>query len=558
MKRLISVFFAVILVLALAAPVFAAGDDSTSSSTESDDGLSVGVPKPEETATAILQADFEDKVVNGYGKYRAQCAAVVADESAKNSYLKFYNGGSIDLYYHIDANLLGEGNFVEDPEATSNPYYFASDKIIASMRLSRSTAAIADFNFEMKSPGYGDTKAQRAMRLYRVTADGVVITKDGVTLGTVKADKWFEIAVEIDISAETVTYWVNREPVLTEKAPEMLTKVAYFNFSSGNVKAGSEAFVDDLYFGYGELTESFYLIKVDYSMKGVVTPLYYKSDFLLPDDAPYWIGTTENGVKRLIPAGTRITLVPGLTFSGYCPNFGMLEGASIRVDGEHTGLRFQMTADCDYHDELTLYFGRDQVVSGILIVPTDYLEDTEFTHEAILEKYGVLADVVNKRWHPESTSEHYTAYGTLTNLFEGNYGRKFSARAYVKITYEDGSDFIVYGDYDEAKHSRSAYEVAKAAYADTEAGYTEEQMAVITSYMDGVLALKKNGSSVALDDLPAGYTSPFRVGLSSGDSVTVVVTGGDPASILKTVVFEGKPCAFTIEAGLIKVTIPRS
>ena len=557
MKRLISAFLAAVFVFALAVPVFSADEEISGTEvrqmsepkSESEEKLPVGIPEPEELAASILQIDYSDGRVNPYGSYRPQCVAVVTDELAENSYLKIYNGGSKDLYYHIDANKLGTGNFLVDPEATSSKEYYASDKLIASMKLSRSSLPVAGFTYQIKSPGYGESNEQKAAAIFYVKANGTVTTKGGITLGSLKESEWLEVAVEVDLTSATVTYWVNRKEVGSEPIAAGLTKIAYFNISNGNVEAGTETFVDDVYFGYGELTDVFYMLRVDYDVSGVKTPLYYGTDFLLPEDAPYWIGTV-GGVKRLLPAGARISLAAGLSFTGYSPDFELLEGAGIRVDGNHTGLRFQMAAERDSHDALTLAFGQKQVIPGILIVPTDYLADTEFTHAAILEKYGVLADVTNKRWHSDSTDTLYTAYGTLTNLLADNYARSFSARAYVKITFSDGSAYILYADYDEAKHSRSAWEVAKAAYADTAAGYTAEQRAIIKTYIDGVLALSYDGASVALAASAAGYSSPYTVGAVS------VSVSGDPTTILKAVLVNGKPCAFSVEAGRIKVALP--
>ena len=138
----------------------------------------------------------------------------------------------------------------------------------------------------------------------------------------------------------------------------------------------------------------------------------------------------------------------------------------------------------------------------------------------------------------EAIPTHSVYYASLVDILAQNYTRAFSAVSYIEISL-DGEDAIrVYSAYSEEKNSRSVYEVAKAAYADTEYGYTEAQLSIVKSFIDGVLVLSTaDGSIVRIDEVTAnGYTSPYTVGYADG---VLVVTKSEGVN-LKTVILDGK------------------
>ena len=59
---------------------------------------------------------------------------------------------------------------------------------------------------------------------------------------------------------------------------------------------------------------------------------------------------------------------------------------------------------------------------------------------------------------------------------------KLTAVSYVKVTYADGTNAYFYDMPDATDNVRTVSEVARAALADTEFGYTDTQIAILELY----------------------------------------------------------------------------
>lgn len=158
------------------------------------------------------------------------------------------------------------------------------------------------------------------------------------------------------------------------------------------------------------------------------------------------------------------------------------EGASIRVQNKDSGIRFKGKVDKNTYDKLIEQFGEEQVEVGIMIVPTDYLNDgTEFTIDGLKGKEPLV--IAAEKWNNAETAEQDGYYGfncAMTDIYPENTDRKFSARAYVK--YNTGTkEKYSYAEYDEAKHSRSVYEIANKAKQDEKT--SAETIEVIDAYL---------------------------------------------------------------------------
>lgn len=154
-------------------------------------------------------------------------------------------------------------------------------------------------------------------------------------------------------------------------------------------------------------------------------------------------------------------------------------GAYIRANGKKSGLRFVGRVNKDLYDDLVSKY--TDVEAGMIIVPTDYLYDCEFTYQALSAAGKQMKICVAEYWNNEDTAAadgEYGFYCAIVNILPYNIDRKFSARSFLRYSVTNGSGETetryIYGEYSEEDHARSAYDVACAAYDDTEEYETRE------------------------------------------------------------------------------------
>lgn len=166
-----------------------------------------------------------------------------------------------------------------------------------------------------------------------------------------------------------------------------------------------------------------------------------------------------------------LTVDSGSVFTPYSIRMQM-NGVGIRLSGyeDTSGIRFgTLLNKTDYEDFVTT-FGKENITTGILIVPTAYLKEIDglsiATLEAYCEKKGVtLANIKNTGWNEEvSTAEEYGYYGSLVGLYQKNFDRAFTGIGYVTVKSQDKT-FTVFADHE--NNSGSIREVANAVIADT-------------------------------------------------------------------------------------------
>lgn len=223
--------------------------------------------------------------------------------------------------------------------------------------------------------------------------------------------------------------------------------------------------------------------------------------------------------KKLYKAGEVFLIDKDMTFVEISLDMLMAEGASVRVsytDTQYGGLRFEAIVNKTAFDILG-----DKAVWMGAVVPTDLLSG-EFTLSSENIKTTALT---NKA---VGTDGNYHAYITLTNVKYANYYREYSARAFITLTYADGSSMTYATAYHEANNSRSIYEVAVEAY---KAG-DNSSSSVLLSYIDStvVLALQANENNTlvlstkhTLDRLPESYNRKYSATVS-GNTLTINIT----------------------------------
>lgn len=276
-----------------------------------------------------------------------------------------------------------------------------------------------------------------------------------------------------------------------------------------------------------------------------------------PGSSAAFVGWTEG--DRLIAAGTEVSATGPMTYWAAYLDMETTDGASVRLNAP-TGLRWRTQILKSDYDALAA-LSNVTIQSGTLIVPADYLgEGAEMSFEwldgveSLADKATRYLDVVNSGFVDEAGADGmYVYYGSIVNIFENNYFRKFAGVGYVKVTV-DGQMKIFYGGYEEAEHSRSVYEVAYAAYNDrgteatekyahlvgdgTYSPYTVGQLEILKEYIDGVVNLTvADGKVTAVGG--EYYTAPYSVTYTDG-----VYTAESEGKIC-TLVVNGKVTVFT-------------
>ena len=286
---------------------------------------------------------------------------------------------------------------------------------------------------------------------------------------------------------------------------------------------------------------------------------------------------TDNGKSVLLSPGEVYVMSGDITCVAAEMDFEVLTGASISTTAaDGNSLRFMAKVDRASVDSLTAAGAK--VEAHMLIVPTEFFDDTYGYHtvEALNKSgyEGQYIDVVAGSWY--SSNDKYNYYvGSVENIPGTDFAKKYSAVAYMVITYPNGTENVVYAPFVEEDHTRTVYQVAHAAYNDrttlknqdsygnkikfgkmnTFSPYTADKLSVIKSAADSVIMLDASGKDV----VPAGvfYTAPYTA-VTSFNSETgkndIAVSSKDEGWSLSQalrVVYNGKELAtdeYTIDA----------
>lgn len=153
-------------------------------------------------------------------------------------------------------------------------------------------------------------------------------------------------------------------------------------------------------------------------------------------------------------------------------------GASVRTAADSTGLRFRGKVDKAFFDECITVLGSDNVETGIMIVPQDFLAEKNFTVDELGADAPLFIEA--KIFNNNATANVDGYYGfncAMTNVAPENTDRKFAARTYLKYVI-DGTAYFAYANYDEAEHCRSVYEIAQRAKRDIDDGLITDSDAI--------------------------------------------------------------------------------
>ena len=159
-------------------------------------------------------------------------------------------------------------------------------------------------------------------------------------------------------------------------------------------------------------------------------------------------------------------------------------GASIRAHDTTSGLRFKGRVNKAFFDDIVAAY--PDAEAGMIIAPTDFLDDCEFTVSALTKAKAVQICTVD-RWNNEQTVETDNYYGfncAIVNVLPYNIDRRFSARSFVRFT-ENGNVKYIYGSYEEADNARSIKYVAEEALKEAHI-YADYQITAMRYFLDTI------------------------------------------------------------------------
>lgn len=185
----------------------------------------------------------------------------------------------------------------------------------------------------------------------------------------------------------------------------------------------------------------------------------------------------------LYKAGEVVAIEEDTNFKAIAVDINLQTGAGIRwaADESERGIRFETYVNKDVLDNL----GSSKYEIGALILPyanydANITVDNAESYDAINvvdpKVYGKVGD--NYRYYTGVVDfEKYfnVSKAALADL-------KLTAVSYIKIYFADGTHAYYYDTPDATDNVRTVSEVARAALADTEANYNENQTAILNLY----------------------------------------------------------------------------
>ena len=203
-----------------------------------------------------------------------------------------------------------------------------------------------------------------------------------------------------------------------------------------------------------------------------------------------------------------------------------VDGASVNVTSqENSGLRFKAKIDKSKYNALVNTEGVEKVELGMMTVPTDMVNDASVKGKSFtIEGMSTYAPLNGYAYYSVAQSvaedaDGYYFYMTIPKISQANYNRKFSARAFIKVTASelDNAEFTLYNgayysyaDYSEDKNAHSVYDVAYTAYIQ-DPDDEDEGVQIAKGFIDGVAVVAEENGVVKIANNDENYTSPYTI-----------------------------------------------
>ena len=285
---------------------------------------------------------------------------------------------------------------------------------------------------------------------------------------------------------------------------------------------------------------------------------------------------SENGEERLYPPSATVSVSKNATFTGVSLSFFTRKEAQMRISEDDIALRFVTDfAKTDYQ-RLRALVGDEGIKMGTFVTVKEYmlLTDYVFTPEALDAEGCSYLDIQASGFYTEEPT-YYTLAGSVKDIREENRARTYLGRAYLKITYADGSVGTVLSPFDVNENSSTPYAAVLNAYEDryysypytvsantvhggktsTSSPYTLVQLDIMKAFLDTVgsvaLTIDSEGEYAYVPTTAKYYKSPWKVSytyINAEDelfSVTLRAPEGKTLAGVTSILFVGSRIPLT-------------
>ncbi|MBQ8388083.1 MAG: endonuclease/exonuclease/phosphatase family protein [Clostridia bacterium] len=230
----------------------------------------------------------------------------------------------------------------------------------------------------------------------------------------------------------------------------------------------------------------FYSPNLNYTVTNEHSPKinFYGGTFVNKTGLPMSANTTA---QKTIYGGSYLNSTYGVQMDPLTPVPVRIDGASVRLAATSSGIRFTSYVPARTIAAIKAMADTGSEISyGTVILPTDKLDAEIITFDYLKSKGYVegvdYVDVPAEKGLSADGEGNVTFNAAMINIKAKNYGREFSAAAYIKYTV-NGVTCYAFSVYDDGD-SRSIKDVAHRALAvnDTSGKYTESQVAVLEHY----------------------------------------------------------------------------
>ena len=188
----------------------------------------------------------------------------------------------------------------------------------------------------------------------------------------------------------------------------------------------------------------------------------------------YTLGDAKYGYYtdgKIYKAGTALTITGDISLTSIDNlSVNVANGAAVKTSTP-AGLKFQANVSSNNAEAVK----SDAIKEGMLITANDIFENNQSVLD-ITSAYTML-NIENTGW---SNADTMTYYGAVANISEANYTRNFISRAYVTVTYTDGTSTTIYSGM---SNTRSVSFVASAVKSAGYPNLTAAEIQVIDSFI---------------------------------------------------------------------------
>ena len=257
-------------------------------------------------------------------------------------------------------------------------------------------------------------------------------------------------------STVTMTFDLGTDKVRVYRGTGYTDQTLSGNTLSLNMSSGEGVFVVPF------KTESGYAVNLNVNGETETTFVAENGSFVLPErtvDGEIFVGWEYNG--KAYPAGYSIDNVTSdITLTAITLDMDMRVGASVRIASDYeNSIRWIADVDKTSLTALESAVGASNVSYGIMVKSTAITGS--LTINIPKENFG-------------NGGNTWTLAGVMTKVPDEQLNTKFEGRAFVKVTFADGTQKKIFASGND--NERSIAQVAYMAYNDKDYGYTEAQL----------------------------------------------------------------------------------